>query len=346
MSKKVLVIGGAGFIGSHFVDLALKNGCSVRVLDALTYAGRRENVSPKAEFHVADTRYREQVIPHLEEFRPEWVVNFAAESHVDRSIENPDIFVETNVNGVLNLLRTCLDFWKTSRNESFRFLQVSTDEVFGDLGPQDPPFQEDFPYRPRSPYSASKAAGDHLVQAWFHTYGLPALISYCCNNYGPRQMAEKLIPHMIQRALKGMPLPVYGDGSNVREWIHAQDHCAGIWLALEKGRPGRTYAFGSGQETTNLSLVKALCAELDRRKPRPQGHYEELIQFVTDRPGHDRRYAIDSSRAHRELGFRIQHSLENGLSQTIDWYLAQGTSESDLSRRGLKIGGPSEQERP
>jgi dTDP-glucose 4,6-dehydratase len=336
MAKSILVIGGAGFIGSHFVDLALAHGSRVRVLDCLTYAGRRENVAPSAEFFEVDIRNGDSVLPHLRGFRPDWVVNFAAESHVDRSIETPDVFVETNVVGVLHLLRAALADWRERKSAGYRFLQVSTDEVFGDLGAEEPPFGESHPYRPRSPYSASKAAADHLVQAWWHTYGLPTLVTYCCNNYGSRQMPEKLIPHMVQRAVRELPLPLYGNGLNVREWIHVSDHCRGIWAALERGREGEAYAFGSSEEYSNLELLRKVCGILDELRPRSIGKYFDLVEFVEDRPGHDRRYAIDSSKARKELSYQPQVSLEKGLRDTILSYLATPVQAVDLNRRGLR----------
>lgn len=325
--KTLLVTGAAGFIGSNFVRTALGQGYRVVGLDSLTYAGHRENLtglSENFELVVEDIR-SPTVGPLLDKIRPSAVLNFAAESHVDRSIENPLIFVETNVLGTANLLHFSLRYWQQSgKPADFRYLQVSTDEVFGSLGDTGA-FSETTAVDPSSPYSASKTGADHLVKAWGHTFGLPTLVTRCSNNYGPYQFPEKLIPHMIQCALQGKPLPVYGNGKNVRDWIHVEDHCRGILLALEKGQPLSTYCLGGRAERQNIELVKTICRELDELRPRNDGKsYAAQISFVTDRPGHDHRYAIDDSLAEKELGFNRRHSLESGLRATIQWYLSHG----------------------
>lgn len=327
--KKFLVTGGAGFIGSNFVELALEQGHQVVVLDLLTYAGHPENlehVKAKIEFVRGDIRDRAKLSALFDRHHFDVVVNFAAESHVDRSIENAGVFVETNVLGVLSLLDVALREWTSrtpSAREHFRFVQVSTDEVFGSLQDGDLPFTEKTAYAPSSPYSASKAGGDHLVRAWHHTYGLPALVTNCSNNYGPRQFPEKLIPYMIRCAIEGKKLPVYGNGRNVRDWIHVKDHCAGIMLAIEKGQLGESYCFGGRSERRNINVVEAICDELDRLTPRGGGEsYRTLISYVEDRKGHDWRYAIDDAKAESELGFIREYTrFEDGLKQTVAWYL-------------------------
>lgn len=327
--RSVLVTGGAGFIGSSFVDVLVSNKAQVVVLDAMTYAGHRENLDhswAKIKFVKGDILDTNLVYELCREHRISTVVNFAAESHVDRSITDPGSFVRTNVLGVNSLLQAALKHWSELESEAsaqFRFLHVSTDEVFGTLG-EEGKFSELTPYAPNSPYSASKAGGDHLVRAWFHTYKLPTLVTNCSNNYGPRQFPEKLIPHMINCALQEKPLPVYGNGRNVRDWIHVEDHCAGILAALEKGEPGQSYCFGGNSERRNLDVVKEICRILDKKRPRKSGEsYDKLISFVEDRKGHDWRYAIDDSRAARELGYKRHYSsFEAGLEATVDWYLA------------------------
>jgi dTDP-glucose 4,6-dehydratase len=321
----IFVTGAAGFIGCNFVRLALREGYRVIGIDALTYAGHRENLEDldgNFELVVEDIR-SPAIASLLRKYQPKAVLNFAAESHVDRSIENPLIFVETNVLGTANLLHYSLQYWQENgRPAAFRYLQVSTDEVYGSLG-DDGYFSESTPVDPSSPYSASKTGGDHLVKAWQHTYGLPAILTRCSNNYGPYQFPEKLIPHMIRCALAGKPLPVYGDGKNVRDWIHVADHCRGILLALRKGKIGGTYCLGGRSEKRNIDLVQTLCDELDSLRPSPSGSsYREQIKFVKDRPGHDHRYAIDDSLAEKELGFRREHSFASGLRSTIEWYLS------------------------
>ena len=321
----ILVTGGCGFIGSTFVRQRVERGDTVIVLDALTYAGHRENLAGVAgpgsvELVVGDICDGALVSGLFTQHRFDALVNFAAESHVDRSIASPGAFIETNIRGVFVLMNASLEHAR--RHEGFRFVQISTDEVYGSLGPTGK-FSETTPMAPNSPYSSSKAAGDLLARAWFHTYGLPVITTNCSNNYGPRQYPEKLIPTMILNALAGRPLPVYGDGGNVRDWIHVEDHCAGISLALERGRCGETYCFGGDAERDNLQVVRAICAELDRLQPRADGQpHASGIAFVTDRLGHDRRYAIDDTKASRELGFRRAYGrFEDGLAQTVRWYL-------------------------
>ncbi len=319
----VLVPGGAGFIGSHFVDLVHEKGYFPVVLDALTYSGNRDNLKniPEREFafvegNICDAKLVEKV---FKDFPISGVINFAAETHVDRSITGPMDFVMTNVLGTSILLNEALKSWEKDKPAGFRFVQVSTDEVYGSL--EEGFFSETSPYAPNSPYSASKAGADFLCRAWFKTYGFPTVVTHCSNNYGPRQYPEKLIPAMITRALKGESLGVYGDGKNVRDWLHVKDHCEGIWLAYEKGRAGESYCFGGDNELENLTLVHELCKILDETRPRPQGTYKDLIRFVTDRLGHDRRYAIDFSKAKKELGFSPRENFTQGFFATIRWYL-------------------------
>jgi dTDP-glucose 4,6-dehydratase len=326
---KMLVTGGAGFIGSAFVREALREGHRIVVLDALTYAGHLENLSDvldpnRCVFVQGDIRDSEVVRGLLSSEKIDAVVHFAAESHVDNSILGPLPFLETNVLGTFQLLEACRDYFRGLTEEAqkkFRFVQVSTDEVYGSLG-NSGFFTEESPYQPNSPYSASKAAADHLARAWFHTYGLPTITTNCSNNYGPRQFPEKLIPVMIQSCLSGKRLPVYGDGKNVRDWIHVEDHSRGVLLALSRGRPGQTYCFGGNSERTNLQVVEKIC-DLMGEKKKASTSYRQLISFVSDRPGHDWRYAINDRKAREELGFhRKYENFEQGLSDTIDWYLA------------------------
>ncbi len=331
MPKTLIVTGAAGFIGSSFVELAVERGYRVVILDALTYAGHRENIEPvlktgKAELIQGDICDGQLVSDLCRRVEPDALLNFAAESHVDRSITGPAAFIKTNIQGTFTLLGSAFDYYKAlpagERKDGFCYLQVSTDEVYGSLGPTGK-FSETTPYAPNSPYSASKASADMLVRAWHHTYGLPTLTTNCSNNYGPRQFPEKLIPHMISCALSAQPLPVYGKGTNVRDWIHVEDHCQGILLALEKGKPGSTYCFGGNAEKNNLDLVRTICHYLDRLRPRPDRRpHEAAIQFVTDRLGHDFRYAIDDSLAQKELGFTRKYTLEYGLEMTVRWYMA------------------------
>lgn len=327
LNGPLLITGAAGFIGSNFVERSIELGQDVVVLDALTYAGHLNNLmhlEGQFEFVKGDICDRRLLADLFEKHKFGGVVNFAAESHVDRSIENAADFVKTNVMGVFALLDAAHRSWEartTQEKAQFRFIHVSTDEVFGTLGDEGF-FTEETNYAPNSPYSASKAGGDHLARAWFHTYGLPVIITNCSNNYGPKQFPEKLIPHMINCALQGKSLPVYGDGRNVRDWIHVFDHCEGIRLALEKGRPGEKYCFGGRSERRNLEVVHAICSELDEVKPRSSGSYKDLIKFVEDRKGHDWRYAIDDLKAETELGFERKFTkFEDGLKQTVAWYL-------------------------
>ncbi|WP_408952970.1 dTDP-glucose 4,6-dehydratase [Lysobacter sp. Hz 25] len=324
-----LVTGGAGFIGGNFVLDAVRKGIKVVNLDALTYAGNLDTLSsldgdPNHVFVQGDIGDAALLKRLLTEHRPQAVVNFAAESHVDRSIEGPAAFVQTNVVGTLSLLEQVRDYWKqldAPARDAFRFLHVSTDEVYGSLGDTGK-FTETTPYAPNSPYSASKAASDHLVRAFHHTYGLPVLTTNCSNNYGPFQFPEKLIPLVIAKALAGEPLPVYGDGLNVRDWLFVGDHCAAIARVLEAGRIGETYNVGGDAERANIVVVKTICALLDERRPLADGRAREsLIAYVADRPGHDRRYAIDADKLKRELGWAPTVTFEEGIARTVDWYL-------------------------
>ena len=326
----LLVTGGAGFIGSNFVLSSLEKSDEAIVnLDKLTYAGNLRNLDSlrgdsRHVFVQGDICDRALVKKLLETHKPRAIVHFAAESHVDRSISGPAEFVQTNVVGTFGLLeeaRFYVEKLKDKEREKFRFLHVSTDEVYGSLGPNDPAFTETTPYAPNSPYAASKAASDHLVRAYHHTYGLPTLTTNCSNNYGPYQFPEKLIPLMISNAVAGKPLPVYGDGKNVRDWLYVLDHCAAVRVVLEKGRVGETYNIGGNSEMVNIDLVRLLCSLID--KAIPGRKTADLITFVKDRPGHDRRYAIDASKIARELGWRPKESFESGLRKTVDWYLAR-----------------------
>ncbi|MCL1635173.1 dTDP-glucose 4,6-dehydratase [Luteimonas sp. SX5] len=325
-----LVTGGAGFIGGNFVLGAVADGIKIVNLDALTYAGNLDTLStlegdPRHAFVQGDIGDRVLVARLLAEHRPDAVVNFAAESHVDRSIDGPAAFVQTNVVGTLSLLEAARDYWKGLEGpakDAFRFLHVSTDEVYGSLGDSGK-FTESTAYAPNSPYSASKAASDHLVRAFHHTYGLPVLTTNCSNNYGPYQFPEKLIPLVIAKAIAGEPLPVYGDGKNVRDWLYVGDHCSAIRAVLERGRVGETYNVGGDAERQNIEVVNAICALLDERRPREDGKpRNSQIAYVKDRPGHDRRYAIDASKIQDELGWKPSHTFEQGIAGTVDWYLA------------------------
>lgn len=327
----ILVTGGCGFIGSAFVLRWLQDQAeTILNLDLLTYAGHPGNLAPVARdprylFVRGDIGDAPLVQQLLARHRPRAILNFAAESHVDRSIAAPEAFVETNVMGTVRLLQAAHAFWQGLAGDEaqrFRFLHVSTDEVYGSLTAQDPPFRETDAYEPNSPYSASKAASDHFVRAWHHTYGLPVVTTNCSNNYGPRQFPEKLIPLMIHNALKGLPLPVYGDGQQVRDWLHVDDHCAGLRAVLDRGRVGETYNIGGRSERTNMQVVHAICNALDELVPRADGSkYAKLITHVKDRPGHDRRYAIDDGKIARELGWAPALGFEEGMRQTIRWYL-------------------------
>lgn len=327
----ILVTGGAGFIGGNFVLnwLANPDADSVINVDKLTYAGNRKTLAPvegdpRHFFSQIDICDRAALDGLFAKYAPRAVVHFAAESHVDRSIHGPGEFVQTNIVGTFTLLEAARAYWAgldADAKATFRFLHVSTDEVFGSLGPNDPQFSETTSYAPNSPYSASKAASDHLVRAYHHTYGLPVLTTNCSNNYGPYHFPEKLIPLMIANALGGKPLPVYGDGQNVRDWLYVGDHCAAIREVLARGRLGETYNVGGWNEMTNLEVVHTLCDLLDQLKPKTSGSYRDQITFVKDRPGHDRRYAIDARKLERELGWRPAETFETGLRKTVQWYL-------------------------
>jgi len=326
----ILVTGGAGFIGSNFVlDWLAQSDEGVVNLDKLTYAGNRANLAAlegdaRHVFVQGDISDREQVRGLLAHHQPRAIVHFAAESHVDRSIHGPGEFVQTNVVGSFALLEEARAHWeglKGAARDAFRILHVSTDEVYGSLGPDDPAFKETTPYAPNSPYAASKAASDHLVRAYHHTYGLPTLTTNCSNNYGPYQFPEKLIPLMIANALAGKPLPVYGDGQNVRDWLYVGDHCNAVRAVLERGQLGECYNIGGEAEMKNIDVVQTLCALLDELRPRGAGGYAAQIAFVRDRPGHDRRYAMDASKLRSALGWRPAETFESGLRKTVQWYL-------------------------
>lgn len=327
----ILVTGGAGFIGSNFIlDWFPNEGGKVVTLDKLTYAGNLRNLDslagdPRHTFVLGDICDADLVRDLLQEHRPRAIVHFAAESHVDRSINDPGEFVRTNVQGTLNLLERARRYrgqLERPHGETFRFLQVSTDEVYGSLGPDEAAFSEATPYSPNSPYAASKAAADHLVRAYHHTYGLPVLTTNCSNNYGPHQFPEKLIPLVVLNALEGKPLPVYGDGLNVRDWLYVRDHCAGVRSVLRQGKPGETYNIGGKSERTNLEVVTTICNILDEIRPdKALGSRQGLITFVKDRPGHDRRYAIDARKIQEEVGWTPQTQFEQGIRQTVLWYL-------------------------
>ena len=329
-SEKILVTGGAGFIGANFVlDWLRETGESVVNLDKLTYAGNLENLAAlegdaRHVFVRGDIGDRALMDRLLAEHRPRAIVHFAAESHVDRSIHGPGEFIRTNIDGTFTLLEAVRGYWSALNKEAqegFRFLHVSTDEVYGTLGPADAAFTETTAYAPNSPYSASKAASDHLVRAYHHTYGLPVLTTNCSNNYGPYQFPEKLITLVIANALTGKPLPIYGDGMNVRDWLYVGDHCAAVRAVLAKGKTGETYNIGGWNEMPNLEIVKAICGLLDELRPSAAGPYARLITFVKDRPGHDRRYAIDARKIEREIGWRPAETFATGIRKTVQWYL-------------------------
>jgi len=326
----VLVTGGAGFIGANFVrDWFADQDTPVVTLDKLTYAGNLHNLTDLAEnqrhsFVRGDIGDLDLVRSLLQKCRPRAIVNFAAESHVDRSILGPEDFITTNVVGTFRLLEAAREYWAElplQEKDAFRFLHVSTDELYGSLALEADPFHEASPYSPNSPYSASKAASDHLVRAWHHTYGLPVIITNCSNNYGPYQFPEKLIPLMIHHALAGKPLPVYGDGLQIRDWLYVSDHCSAIRAVLRDGTPGHTYAIGGDSEKSNLDVVHTICDVLDEERPSRNGSYRQQIIFVADRPGHDRRYAIDAAKMRNTLGWKPRESFESGLRKTIRWYL-------------------------
>ncbi len=327
----ILVTGGAGFIGGNFVLRAMaEKNVNLVNLDCLTYAGNLQTLKsiseePNYRFYQGDIGNRALVAQILEKYQPRAVINFAAESHVDRSIHGPGEFIHTNIVGTFNLLESVRTYYEKlgdGQKNMFRFLHVSTDEVYGTLDQTDPPFAETNPYEPNSPYAASKAASDHLVRAWFHTYGLPVLTTNCSNNYGPYQFPEKLIPLVIHNALKGKPLPVYGDGKQIRDWLYVEDHCDAIRVVLERGRLGKAYNIGGNNEKTNISVVETICRILDQLRPRAdRKSYLEQITFVKDRPGHDRRYAINASKIANELGWKPKETFESGIQKTVQWYL-------------------------
>jgi dTDP-glucose 4,6-dehydratase len=339
---KLLVTGGAGFIGSAVVRLAVARGHQVVNLDALTYAACLDNVASVAgselyRFEEADIRDRAALDRVFAAHSPDAVMHLAAESHVDRSIDGPADFIETNITGTFNMLEAARAYWqRAGRPAAFRFHHISTDEVFGSLGPEGQ-FTETTPYDPRSPYSASKAASDHLVRAWHETYGLPVVLSNCSNNYGPFHFPEKLIPVVILNALAGKPIPVYGQGLNVRDWLYVEDHADALLLVVEKGAVGRSYNIGGENERRNIDLVRTICAILDEKRPKP-GSYADQISFVPDRPGHDARYAIDPSRIRQELGWRPSVTVEQGLERTVQWYLDnEGWGRPLQARAGVGV---------
>src|SRR5271154_6461446 len=325
---RFLITGGAGFIGSAVVRRAIGDGHDVLVLDKLTYAGNLSSLAPAAaspryRFSRVDVCDRAAVAQAFDGFRPDAVLHLAAESHVDRSIDGPAAFIETNIVGTFVMLSEALAYWrnlKPQARDAFRFLHVSTDEVFGSLGSEGL-FREDSPYQPNSPYSASKASADHLARAWRHTYGLPTILTNCSNNYGPYHFPEKLIPLAILNAIEGKPLPVYGRGENVRDWLYVEDHAAALLLVARRGEVGQSYNIGGANERRNIDVVHAICDRLDAVRPRARGSHRGQIEFVVDRPGHDQRYAIDAAKIGRELGWRPRETFETGLDKTVRWYL-------------------------
>jgi len=341
----ILVTGGAGFIGSNFLlDWIATVGEPVVNLDALTYAGNLNNLRaldghPGHIFVRGNICDRALVDRLLAEHRPRAIVHFAAESHVDRSIHGPAAFMQTNVLGTFTLLEAARGYWNSlsaAHQAGFRFLHVSTDEVYGSLGPDAPPFAETHPYEPNSPYSASKAASDHLARAWHHTYGLPVLTTNCSNNYGPYQFPEKLIPFMIVNALAGKPMPVYGDGQHVRDWLYVKDHCSAVREVLTRGKIGETYNIGGWNEQPNIAIVQSICRLLDEMRPDPAGSYSRLISYVADRPGHDRRYAIDARKIERELGWKPVETFDTGIRKTVRWYLDHAEWVADVQSGGYR----------
>jgi dTDP-glucose 4,6-dehydratase len=343
--KRVLITGGAGFIGSRFIHYLLRRDASVSIvnLDALTYAGNLSNLTnlPEAAAYTfvhGDIRDRELLPRLIRTHCIDTIIHFAAESHVDRSINDPGAFVQTNVVGTFNLLETARQVWLNEKSlplSEVRFHHVSTDEVYGSLEPDDPPFAETTPYAPNSPYAASKAASDHLARAYHHTYGLPLTLTSCSNNYGPCQFPEKLIPLVIQNALEGRALPVYGDGGQIRDWLYVEDHCAAIYEVVTRGRVGETYNIGGNNQPTNLEIVRLLCAILDELLPdSPYRPRQSLITYVSDRPGHDRRYAMDSGKIERDLGWQPRETLASGLRRTVEWYLEHQDWVNEIRERG------------
>lgn len=343
----IFITGGAGFIGSNFVlDWLAQNGEPVINFDKLTYAGNMANLlslrlDPRHIFVQGDIADTAQVMTLLTKYKPRAIVHFAAESHVDRSIHGPRAFIETNVNGTFGLLEAARTYWGAladADKAAFRFLHISTDEVYGTLGPDDPPFTETTQYAPNSPYSASKAAADHLVRSYHHTYGLPTLTTNCSNNYGPYHFPEKLIPLIITNARAGKPLPIYGDGQQVRDWLYVSDHCAAIRLVLEAGQPGEVYNIGGRSEKANLDVANMLCVILDELDPKAKGSYRDQISYVADRPGHDRRYAIDAGKIERELGWKPLETFNTGIRKTVKWYVAnQDWVKNVQSGKHLKL---------
>lgn len=323
--KRWLITGGAGFIGSNFARIASRDSkTQLIILDALTYAGNLANISdllglPNVVFVKGDICNAKLVMGLFEKYGITHVIHFAAESHVDRSILGARPFIESNIEGTFTLLEAARKNWVTDNGHLF--LHVSTDEVYGALAPQDPPFNESSPYRPNSPYSSSKAAADHLVRAWHQTYGLATIISNCSNNYGPWQFPEKLIPLMILNALDGKELPIYGDGLQIRDWLHVEDHCRALLMIIQRGTVGKTYTIGANQERTNLYIVQRICSVIDSLKGNPQGTANRLIKHISDRPGHDRRYAVDSTRLQEELGWRARHVIEDTMPDVVNWYI-------------------------
>lgn len=327
---RYFVTGGSGFIGHHFVRQALDKGYSVLNYDKLTYAGDNARlkdckIDENYSFIKGDICNIEDLKKAINNFKPDVIVNFAAESHVDRSIDSPSVFIDTNVNGTANLVQCALDFYQNIDPEykkDFRYVQISTDEVYGDLSESDPAFSKDMPYKPSSPYSASKASADHIVRAWHHTYGLPTLITNCSNNYGPGQHPEKLIPHMILSAISGKKLPIYGTGENIRDWIYVTEHNDAVFEVINKGQIGETYLIGGNSERKNIEIVRELCSILDKTLPsKDHSSYQEQIEFVADRPGHDRRYAIDTEDIEKEIGWSPHITIDEGLLKTVEWYL-------------------------
>lgn len=342
---KIMVTGGAGFIGSALVRYLIKHTAhEVLNIDKLTYAGDLSTLGevfrhPRHHFRQIDITKAQAVYAEMKDFQPDAIMHLAAETHVDRSITGAEAFVHTNINGTHQLLEVGKQYWEElpkSKQESFKFLHVSTDEVYGSLG-KDGFFNEQSPYRPRSPYAASKAASDHLVRSWFHTYGFPTMVSNCSNNYGPYQFPEKLIPLVLLKAMKEEPLPIYGKGENIRDWLYVEDHVSALMLIIEKGSVGETYLIGGNQENTNLKVVHEICRILNQLYPRKKGVYEELIHFVKDRPGHDFRYAIDAQKIKEQLGWKPIHGFEDGLLASVQWYLANRKWCEEMQKKAKTI---------